>query len=74
MKKMLDKYWISLRFVKFSLMTRFRAGAKKTVNILIKQGHDIQVRTTRAKTCDQGIIGKIARKFTIWQYKVGGCG
>lgn len=72
MKRMLDKYWVSLRFVKYSLMTRFRAGAKKTINALIKQGHDVQVHTTRDKTCDKGIIGKIARKFTIWQYWVNG--
>lgn len=72
MKKMLNQFWISLRFVKFSLFTRFRPGVTGVINGLIKQGHEIEVHTSRAKTCNDDIIGKIARNFTIWQYRMNG--
>lgn len=72
MKQMLDKYWISLRFVKFSLFSKFRPGVTNVINSLIKQGHDVQVHTSRAKTCNNDIVGKIAREFTIWQYRMNG--
>ena len=68
MKKMLDEFWISMRFVKFSLLSKFRDGVSEKINEYMKQGHDIHVHTSRAKTCRNDIIGKIARNFTIWQY------
>lgn len=72
MKKMLDKFWISLRFVKFSLFSKFRDGVSKVINEFIKQGHDVQVHTSRSKTTEDNIIGEIAREFTIWQYRMNG--
>lgn len=72
MKMILDKFWISIRFIKFSLFSRFREGVSKLVNKFIKQGHEIQVHTSRAKTTENNIIGEIARKFTIWQYRMNG--
>ena len=68
LKEMLDEYWVSLRFVKFSLFNDFRPGVKEIINEFIKQGHDIEVHTSRAKTCEKSMIGIIARKFTIYQY------
>ena len=72
MKKMLDKFWISIRFVKFSLLSKFRDGVSKIINDFIKEGHDVQIHTSRAKTTENNIIGEIARKFTIWQYRMNG--
>lgn len=68
LKEMLDEFWISIRFVKFSLFTEFRPGVKECINEFIKQGYDIEVHTSRSKTCENSIIGSIARKFTIYQY------
>lgn len=68
LKQLLDEYWISLRFLKFSLFENFRPGVKEVINDLIKNGYDVQVHTSRAKTCENSIIGDIARKFTILQY------
>lgn len=71
-RKILNKYWVGFRFVQFSLLSRFRKGASKTINELIKQGHEIRVFTSRAKTCEKSIVGAIARDFTIWQYRLNG--
>ncbi len=71
-KKCLDKFWISHRFVKFSLLDRFRPGVKKYINQAIKDGHEIKIVTSRAKTSKKDFIGLIARNFTILQYKFNG--
>ena len=71
-KKALDKFWISLRFVKFTLLDRFRPGVKDFINSKLKEGHKIEIHTSRDKTCEDSIIGHIARKFTILQYAANG--
>ena len=71
-KKALDKFWVSLRFVKFTLLDRFRPGVTKYINQKLKEGHKIEIHTSRSKTCEDSIIGSIARKFTILQYAANG--
>lgn len=72
MKRMLDKFWISLRFVKFSLFSKFRSGVSKIINDFIKNGYEVQIHTSRSKTTENNIVGEIARAFTIWQYRMNG--
>lgn len=71
-KQILDKYWISFKFIKFSLLTRFRKNAAKVINTQKKQGHSIQIHTSRAKTSQNSFVGIIARQFTIWQFWLNG--
>lgn len=72
-KKALDKFWINLpRFVKFSLLGKFRDGTSKFINECIKKGNIVEIHTSRAKTTEENIIGKISRKFTYLQYKLNG--
>lgn len=71
-KKMIDSFWISFRFVQYTLLSRFRAGAAATINRFIRQRHDIEVHTSRAKTCEQSMVGALARVFTIGQYWLNG--
>lgn len=71
-KKALDSFWIGWNFVKFSLLNRFRPGVKEFLNKMIKLGYDVEIHTSRSKTCDKTIIGKVARTFTIWQYWLNG--
>lgn len=67
-----NKFWISLRFIKFSLLDRFREGSAEFINQLIKDGHDVEIHTSRDKTCENNIIGMIAKNFTILQYYFNG--
>ena len=71
-EKALNDFWISYRFIKFSLFGKFRPGARDFILSLIKQGHEIEIHTSRDKTTDNDIIGHIARKFTILQYRLNG--
>ena len=71
-KEALDDFWISPRFIKFSLLNKFRPGVKEFVNKMIKEGHEVEIHTSRAKTCDDNLIGKISRDFTILQYRING--
>lgn len=72
-KKALDKYWVNFsRFVKFSLLGKFRDGAADFINSCIKNGHVVEIHTSRAKTTENSIIGQVARNFTYLQYKFNG--
>lgn len=71
-KEVLDDFWVSYKFIKFSLLNRFRPGVKEFINKKIHEGHTIEIHTSRAKTCQNNLVGKIARKFTIWQYRLNG--
>lgn len=72
MKEALNKFWVSLKFLDFTLLDRFRPGAAEFINEMRKKGNDIEIHSSRAKTCEKGIIGDIARKFTILQYHLNG--
>lgn len=72
-KKALDKFWVNLpRFVKFSLLGKFRNGTSKFINECIKKGNIVEIHTSRAKTTEDSIIGEVSRKFTYLQYRLNG--
>jgi len=68
----LNKYWISFRFLLFSLFGRFRRGAGRYLNRLLKKGYQIEIHTSRGKTCEKSIIGSIARFLTKLQCCLNG--
>ena len=65
--KMLDKFWISHRFVQFSLLDRYRKDAVSYIRKLLKSGFKVELHTSREKTCEKTLVGMIARSFTILQ-------
>ncbi|MBQ3021016.1 MAG: 1-acyl-sn-glycerol-3-phosphate acyltransferase [Bacilli bacterium] len=68
-KEALDKFWVNLpRFIKFSILDKFRDGASDFINELKRNGHEIQIHTSRSKTTEKNIVGEISRKFTKLQY------
>lgn len=71
-KGMLDKFWVSHRFILFSLLGKFRPGVSKTIKNFKKLGFTVNIDTARSKTCDKNIIGSIARLFTLSQYAING--
>lgn len=71
-KKALDSFWIGPNFVKYSLFNKFRPGYKEFVKKSLKEGHDIEIHTSRDKTCNKDLIGFVARTCTILQYAING--
>lgn len=71
-KNALDSFWVGFNFVKFSLFNKFRPGVKEFLNKKIKEGNIVEIHTSRAKTCDNDKIGKIAKSFTILQCWLNG--
>lgn len=71
-KKIINSFWISFRFVQYTLLSRFRSGAAITINRFIHQRHNVEVHTSRSKTCEHSLIGILARVFTIGQYWING--
>ena len=72
MDEMLNHFWIGLNFVKFTLLCRFRENASKYIKKLIKQGHSVEIYTSRDKTCQKNFVGFIARFFTYLQCMLNG--
>ena len=71
-KKALDRFWVSIRFVQFSLLEKFRPGTREYIQKAIQDGHEVEVHTSRAKSCENTRIGSICRAFTIGQYWING--
>ena len=72
-KLAINDYWLNLvHFTRFSLLGEFRNGASEFLNYCIKNGHDVEIHTSRAKSTENNIIGEICRKFTYLQYKKNG--
>lgn len=71
-KRMLNHFWVSYRFIKFSLMDRFRTGVKEYIHYLKQQGFCVEIHSSRSKTCEKNLIGIIARQFSIWQCRLNG--
>lgn len=69
---MLKHFWISYRFIIYSCFSKFRKGAARTINMLRKQGHNIEIHTSRNMTGEQTIVGFWARVLTIAQYWING--
>lgn len=68
----LNKYWISFNFIKFSLFGRFRKGVRNFFKHIKKDGHIIEIHTSRAKSTNEGIVGNICRLFTYLQFVLNG--
>lgn len=71
-KSILDSFWVSFRYVQYTLLSRFRPGAAKTIRGFRKKKYEIEIHTSRSKTCDKNLVGSIARGFTIAQYWLNG--
>ena len=71
-KEALDEFWVGFNFVKFSLLNKFRPEVRDFINKKIKEGHSVEIHTSRAKTCDNSLVGFIAKSFTILQCKLNG--
>lgn len=67
-KRALDDFWVSFRFVKYALLNRFRFGVRKCFTHLRKGKHIIEIYTSRAKTCETGLLGMLSRALTIIQF------
>lgn len=65
--KVLNKFWFSHNVIPFLIM-RFRKGVKKYIRHLKKEGHEVEVHTSRAMTCKVGLLGKTARALTRLQF------
>lgn len=71
-KEILKKFWVSTRFVKFSLFTKFRKGLKDYLLKLCREGHILEVHSSRGYTTQTNIIGLFAKKMTILQFRLNG--
>jgi 1-acyl-sn-glycerol-3-phosphate acyltransferase len=70
--QMLNEFWVSYRFLKYSLLNRFRKGAGNYINELVRRGHNVQIYTSRMKSGNRNLTGKIVRGCTILQYWLHG--
>lgn len=70
--EMLNRFWVSHRFLKFSLLGRFRPEAGWFFRFLKRNGFDIEIHSSRSKTCVNNLVGALARLFTIWQCRLNG--
>ena len=70
-KKIIKKFWVSPRFLKFSFM-RYRSGVRKFVKELKKKGFSIEFHTSRSMSTQKSIVGFICRLFTILQSWLNG--
>lgn len=70
-ERMLNRFWISHRFIKF-LLSRFRSGAGKYINYLKRQGVSVEIHSSRLKTCENNLLGIITRILTVWQFWLNG--
>ena len=71
-KSALDDFWVHPRYLKYSMFYKFRNGLVEYTKNMIKDGHEIEIHTSRAKTTDEDVIGKIARSITRLQYLLNG--
>ena len=71
-KKVMDKFWIGSRFLKYALLTKFRPYARKTISDFRKKGYTVEFWTSRQKTTEKNIIGILARVLTLLQFWVNG--
>ncbi|MCM1185167.1 MAG: 1-acyl-sn-glycerol-3-phosphate acyltransferase [Lachnoclostridium sp.] len=71
-EKILNQFWVSHRFIKFSLLNRFRKGVRAYINNLKRQGILVEIHSSRSKTCESSIVGVIARSFSVWQCWLNG--
>lgn len=66
-QKVLDKFWVGIHFLQY-IFFPFRSGVKEYIKDLKKSGHLITVHTSRMKTANRNLIGKIAKIMTLLQF------
>lgn len=71
-KETVSDFWEGKNFVIYSLFTKFRPGYAEYLKNSIKNGHEVEIHTSRSKTTDKNFIGFIARTFTYFQYILNG--
>ena len=71
-RKALDEFWVHPRYLKYSLLYKFRTGLSQYIKEMLKEGHTIEIHTSRDKSTDKDIIGKLARGITRLQYALNG--
>ena len=67
-KEILDEFWVSHRFIQYTLLARFRKGSASLFQYLSKKGFEIEVCTSRQRTVDKNAVGLIARVCTGLQF------
>lgn len=70
-KKTMDSFWVKY-YLKYSLLTPYRTGVRRIINTLYEAGHEIILASSRKKTCDDNLIGKMVRATTIFQATLNG--
>ncbi|MGN0431104.1 MAG: lysophospholipid acyltransferase family protein [Lachnospiraceae bacterium] len=67
-KSILDKFWINPRYILYSVPWMFFPKAAKTLRILKKQGHHVEIHTAKMKASESNFIGRITRVLMYLQY------
>ena len=68
MKDMRDRFWVSYRYLVYSVPWMFFTKAAKTLRILKKQGHHIEIHTSKIKASELNLIGRVTRFLMYLQY------
>lgn len=71
-REIMDRFWISHRFLKFTLLTRFRPHARKVIYDFRKKGYKVECWTSRQKSTEKNIVGMLVRIFSTLQFYVNG--
>ena len=71
-KTTMDRFWISHRFLKYALLTKFRPYARKIICDFRRKGYQVEFWTSRQKTTEKNIIGVLTRVITAFQFYVNG--
>lgn len=71
-KEMLNRFWFSYRFIRFSLLGRFRPGCASAIRLLKRRGWTVEIYTSRAHAADQNIVGSFVRFCTVGQLWLNG--
>lgn len=69
----LKKYW-NTHYLYYCLLGKFRSGAKACI-MELKKHHDVEIITSRKRTCEQGIVGatvRILTKLQLWLHGIKG--
>lgn len=71
-KQILGKFWISPRFLKFFLFSRFRDNASELIAELKENGYSVEIHTSRASTRSGTLNRQIVQAITRLQFWLNG--
>lgn len=66
------RFWFSPYFLKFSLFGDLRKGVSKCIKKLLKEGHTVEIHSSRAETSKGNLVGRFARICTLLQLAFNG--